>query len=848
MLKKALTLFVFIYGACMTMRGQADRALIEGQVVDPSGAALYDAQVWVARNGWERTVMTDADGRFRFSGLPPATYDLRIRHQHFTSVQRRVKAGAGITTLRVVMRLEEVREQITVADSAVAVSTDAGNNAGMVRLDGAALDALPALDDDVLAAAARFLDDPLIGTGEPALIVDGLETDKLGVSRSAIQEVRVNRDPYSAEFFRSGRGRIEVITKQEPAEFHGSLRLRLRDYHLDARNAFADRRPEQQRRGYEGHITGPLGRSRRHSFLLSAEHDDDQSRSLIYARTPQGLVQDQAPAPERETEFSARWNYRPVPEKRWSLRYEWEREAEQNQGVGGFNLPDLAASQTGLERALYIDHQAFLSTRSLAQFQGRLRYESAVTDSLRTGMPRIVVEDAFATGSAQEHSFASELRGEFSGVISWSGERHYLRAGTSLRDAGRRGVNDRGGRIGEFRFSSLEDYAAQRPFSFTRQEGDGRAVFFQQEHGFFVQDQWKPRPNLSLGLGLRYDRQTYPSDNNNLAPRLSVAWSPGASGRLVLRGGAGLFYDEIRSGAIRETLLLDGRHLRRLIVTEPGYPDPFGAGGTVVSPPPVLVRFASGLRSPYLIHSSFAVERQLFSKATLSVSFNSVEGRKLFRSRDVNPPLGPDSVRPDPAASVIRQIESSAGLRARSVQIALRGQAAGWLSGVVRYTAGRAYNDTGGMDALPANSLDLSGEWARANNDRLHRFLVAGNLEIKSLFRLGVTLEASSGRPYSLTTGTDDNRDGSASDRPAGVPRNSLTGPGAFDLDVRWSRDFRLGSAAEGPVASLVLDAFNALNQVNPAGYVGNLSSPFFGRAVAARSARRMQVGLRLRF
>jgi hypothetical protein len=182
------------------------------------------------------------------------------------------------------------------------------------------------------------------------------------------------------------------------------------------------------------------------------------------------------------------------------------------------------------------------------------------------------------------------------------------------------------------------------------------------------------------------------------------------------------------------------------------------------------------------------------------------------------------------------------------LQIALRGQAAEWLSGMVRYTVGRAYNDTGGIDALPANSLDLSRDWARANNDRLHRLLVAGNLEIKSLFRLGVTVEASAARPYSLTTGTDDNRDGSASDRPAGAPRNSLTGPGALEVDVRWSHDFRIGSAAESPVASLVLDAFNVLNRVNHEGYVGNLSSPFFGRAVAARSARRMQVGLRFRF
>jgi hypothetical protein len=90
-----------------------------------------------------------------------------------------------------------------------------------------------------------------------------------------------------------------------------------------------------------------------------------------------------------------------------------------------------------------------------------------------------------------------------------------------------------------------------------------------------------------------------------------------------------------------------------------------------------------------------------------------------------------------------------------------------------------------------------------------------------------------------------------ANARPAGVTRNSLQGPGFAGLALRWSRDFFLvkGKKKDGGVkATLALDAFNVLNRVNYTGFVGNLSSPFFGRAVAAQPPRRLQLSFRVKF
>ena len=101
-----------------------------------------------------------------------------------------------------------------------------------------------------------------------------------------------------------------------------------------------------------------------------------------------------------------------------------------------------------------------------------------------------------------------------------------------------------------------------------------------------------------------------------------------------------------------------------------------------------------------------------------------------------------------------------------------------------------------------------------------------------------------------MITGRDDNQDGLALDRPDGVRRNTLEGPGYVGLDLRWSKDFvRDASKKEkSPKFTTAIDAFNVTNRVNYSGYIGNLSSPFFGRAIASRPARRLQLSLRFAF
>src|SRR5439155_22878925 len=315
-------------------------------------------------------------------------------------------------------------------------------------------------------------------------------------------------------------------------------------------------------------------------------------------------------------------------------------------------------------------------------------------------------------------------------------------------------------------------------------------------------------------------------------------------------GGAGVFYDRTGPGPIQDLIRYDGHHLSRYVIVDPGFPNPLGPGQTLDAQPASITQLGPDVAIPFTVQYSVGVERQLRPKTTLSVNFVASRGVDMFRSRDVNAPPPPDfAARPDPSRSVVRQIESAGRLETESLQFTLRGQLTRYFNGSAEYSFGRAYNDTGGIFWMPPNAYDLSLEYARADFNQRHRVEAFGTITPGKGVTIGVSTSVSTGRPYSLTTGTDLVQTGTANARPAGVPRNSLEGPGFAVVDLRVSRDFTLPSA-DGRKHSLNLgvDVFNALNHVNYSYYVGNQSSDFFGRAISANPPRRVQFSMRLRY
>jgi hypothetical protein len=351
-----------------------------------------------------------------------------------------------------------------------------------------------------------------------------------------------------------------------------------------------------------------------------------------------------------------------------------------------------------------------------------------------------------------------------------------------------------------------------------------------------------------------------------------------SKGQTVLRAGAGLFYSWMADSTYAEAIGLDGTHESERLILAPGFPDPLRGGTLASRGVSTLYRLDPGLDQPMVRRASIGLERPL-AGGRASVLYVIEHGSGLLRSVNLNAPL-PGAGRPDPEAGNLWLIES-AGQSTRHLVRAnltlLRPESHMRL--VLNYTWTHSVNDGDGPFDLPANGLDLAGELGPARDDVRHHATALFGARLPFALRLDGTLRASSGAPYDITTGRDDNGDGVSNDRPLGVGRDAGRGGAQWDLGARlsWSKSF--GPAREigprGPRApgggpgmggsgrrggggggegdgrrnvSFYLQAYNVLNRVNPSSYVGIVTSPLFGQAVAASPARRFEMGANLSF
>ena len=831
---------------------------VSGMVLDPQRAFVPGVTIFLEQSDRKdvRSTTTNSQGTFQFEMVAPGSYRIRVERTGFKSSLTAVTVrNQALAPLRILLELAEVRQELTVSsDDSTQVSTAASANQNIVSLNRSALDDLPIFDQNFISAMSQFLDPGSTGTNGITLVVDGVEATRAGVSASAIQQVSINQDPYSAQYPSLGRNRIEIVTKPGAPEYHGTFNFLFRDSVLNARDAFALTKPPEQRRIFEGILSGPLGGSKKTSFLISGNREEQDAQAVVVALGPAGAIRETAPTPQRNTELSGGVNHQIRDNDLISLRGVYTDRTVRNQGVGGFTLPEAGADYEDREDLLFFNYTSSWSKHWLQQFRTMAARQHTPTRSVNSE-PRTAVLGAFTGGGAQGDRLQTENHVIFTEIISWTGTKHTIRTGINVPDWSRRGLDDFTNFGGTYTFSTLQDYEQARPLSLLRQAGNGHVVFLEKVVGGFLLDEFRMRPNLQVSAGLRYDWQNYFHDSNNFAPRLSLAYAVGKSRQTVIRAGAGFFYDRTGPLPIFDLIRYDGVRLLQYLISSPSFPQPQTAGFTNI------VRLEPDIRIPYTLQYSAGVERQLARGTTVSVTYTGMRGTHLFRSRDINAPRPPlYGVRPNPGLGVSRQIESAGDLESHSLEVGLRGSVTRYFTGMVQYTLARAYNNVGsapsgggrmsGITFFPANNYDLAGEWSRSDFDQRNRLSLLGTLTPARYVKLGVSFSAYSGQPYSETTGRDDNHDGLPNDRPPGVPRNSLQGPGYVDLDLRWSHDFFLAAARKdkGPTATLGLDAFNIWNKVNYAAYVGNLSSPFFGYANSAQPPRRLQLSFRFRF
>jgi Carboxypeptidase regulatory-like domain len=851
----------------------ASSRTLSGTIFDPSASAISGARVTLFSSNGSLLASTSSteSGAFHFDNIAFGKYRLEVEASGFKLARLDLNLSAkSQTPLRIALSIATINETVSVKveDSAPQVSTEISENQNANNIDRDALDRVPVFDQDYITTLSRFLDDNSIGTSGVSLVVNGIEANGPGVSPSAIQEVKINQNPYSARFARPGRARLEIITKGGTPEFHGTANFLFRDSVFDASNAFAATKAPENRQFYEGSLTGPLGRDKKNTFLLSLENDTDNLQSTVFATIPNGTpigTPFQANVPSPTTHFfgSFRAFHDFASGDQFWIAYSYEHERQTNQNVGGIVLPSAGTNFRSLEHEINVSYRHIFSPAWVNQLRFLVGHNDEPLTST-TSAPQLIVEGFFTGGGAQADSKRTEAHFDGADLVTYTNKTHLLNFGVDIPDISRRGADDFTNTLGTYTFANLAAFSANQPSTYLVQKGDGHLVFWERIAAGFIEDNLRLKPNLSLSLGLRYYFQSnFHDDVNNFAPRLGFAYAPSAKSKTVFRGGAGVFYDRTGPRAIADLLHYDGITLQRFILTAaPAIPltypiDPVALTGLPTS----LVTLDPRARIPYTLQYSFGIERQVTAKSSLSATYVGSRGIDLFRSIDANapfynpfaPPLITPS-RPDPAIGQDRQIQSEGYQKSNSLEITFRGKPAKFFSGQVQYTLSKTYNNTSGITWFPGNSDFPNLDWARSDNDRRHKFDFLGAFQLTDLFSLGVALQAYSGKPVNVITGLDSNGDGITNDRPdAGLaPRNSLHGPGLLNLDLNLEHDFHLskekkGAGAGGRTLTVTLNAFNVLNYVNYVTYIGVLG-PNLGQPAAALAPRRLQLNLEYKF
>ena len=562
---------------------------------------------------------------------------------------------------------------------------------------------------------------------------------------------------------------------------------------------------------------------------------------VVYALTPAGLASGECPTLQRHRNWAtARWNHRHGQDGSFWIGYEHDSSVKRSQNVGGTRLPEAGTDSGWFWNEILYSDQGLLTSHLSHSLRGWLGHVGFWTSS-RTQDPAVIVSGAFTGGGAQQDSFTPRTYFVATDILTYIRGRHTITFGVELQELTRFAASIHDNFGGTTVYSSLTNYNLNRPISYSQQFGTGHGVYPIATMGAFVQDEMQLRPGLSLAFGARYYYQNhFHNDVNNIAPRLSFAWSPGRSRKFVVRAGMGMFYDRQQPSTVVDTELYDGVGIGKYLFNplEPG-PNPYAVG---------ITRLDAGARIPSSIHFSSSIDYQLTKRSSLSLAYVGARGLGIWRSNDDNAPQPPySSGRPDLRYGPIRNIDSFGTMTRNALEVTARGAFSKRLSGTVQYTGGTLRSDTEGIAYFPASPGDWVGEWGRASNDVRHRLALLLNADGGKWLQFGAGLTMASGLPVNVTTGGDENRDGIANDRPAGLARNTMPGPGLAQLDLRWSRRFAR-KENKYQAATIAVDAFNALNRVNYSGYVGVMRSPLFGQPVSSHPARRLQFQMQFEF
>ena len=862
---------------------QPRSARVAVAVLDQTGAVIPNAPVTLASEdgGAEgapaREALSDGVGVAAFDGLTEGRYTVRARFPGFqpaTVTGIRARRGRE-ARVRVVLQLEKIDESLTVSRDRQTSALDPRGSAFSSVLTREQIDALPD-DPDEMEAVLKALAPP-----GAVIRVDGFSGGKLP-PKSQIRSIRLPRmDMFAAQNHggMSGMHFIDIMTIPGNGPLRGNVDFNFQDEALNARNPFTSVKGAEQVRQYGYSLAGTIVPNRT-SFSVTGGGGWQYGSPNLLAVLPDGSTATDTIRQPRDTfDLAVRFDH--AINKDHALRGSYDRTsfASRNLGVGGYNLFDRAYDMESATNTLRFSENGPLGRRMFSDTRLQLRWGDTSSRAVLEA-PAIRVQDAFTGGGAQQRGGVSTTELEVATDLDYVRGLHSWRTGLLVEAASYR-ADDITNYLGTYTFASLADYRAGHPSAFTRRVGDPRVRYSTLQAAAYVQDDWRVARSLLFSGGIRYGLEGHVGDRWNLSPRATVAWSPFRNGRLTLRANYGYFYDWIPAELYKETVLVDGLRQRELNLFDPPYPrealgdlDSFDAALR----PSNRYLWPGDLALPGGHRISFGVERTLSENSRLNVTYSRGWGRGLLRGRNLNAPV--EGVRADPRWANVIELAGDAASSSQQLNViySLVRMDLRRFFFVANYSLSQARTNTAGAFAVAPVGDDLVAEWGPAAFDLRHRFGASFNLAPFRNVTMGLNVRGQSGAPYNLTSGRDDNGDGLFNDRPAGAGRNSARGRAQWDLGGRIAYAVGFGTprqsgGGDGPRVVIrrgegdslapgfgggaqdkryrvefYLAGQNLLNRANYTAYSFVLTSPFYGRPVAASQPRKLQAGIRFAF
>lgn len=768
-------------------------------------------------------------------------------------------------------------------------------------------------------------------------------------SQDAVKEFQVNSNAYSAEYGRAGGAVINVVTKSGTNDYHGSVFDYYRDKDLNANdyiNAINNRAKSPYHYDQYGvSLGGPIVRDK-HFFFANWDRQRNSIPNLVVLgggriaafptdpATQAGLatlaaIDGEYSRQQNQDVYLLKTDHEFKVNQHLSLRYNRQLFHGINYENGGItNAAQHSGNSNVFTDSLSAVYDQTLTNAAFNELRAQYLKDREPGEANSADPEAQIFQGGVAVLTIGRNSFSPRettiKRTQIADTATYIMANHTFKGGF---DYSKDNILNYfpGNFFGSYRFNSVADFANKTPASFTQAfPGPGTTGPTThpnlKETGLFLQDEWKIN-SVTLNLGVRYDKQDMeqpsvlnpdaqllaagyrtdriPVDNNNIAPRLGIAWDARNDGRTVVRAGYGIFYGRTPSIMIGTAHSNNGINVQTITFTGsqiPVYPNIYPSLPTGVTlPKPTIFVFDPDFQNPKVEQSNLGFEQQVGNDFSVGVNYQYVKGSDLPRSRDVNV-SNPTTVtgttydgqsvtytkytgRPFTNFARVIAFESSARSKYQGVTFDVQKRLSNNWQGRLAWTHSTVKDDrpdatavvpfSSGDDSKHASDpLNLEKDYTYGDNDVRDRVVLSGVWQLDNYAQgihngvlhalvSGWTLSGifsyQSGQPYSAVVNADLNGDGNPSnDLAPGFKRNSLRLPSQVSFDPRLTRDIGLFSGAR---LQLIAEAFNVFNRsnvnnVSRTKYTGTLGAPAtaFGFPTSSVGPRIVQLAARVSF